>query len=106
MSDERSESRPLTETGFARALPMLGKVGQPTHSRRLEDWGMIVGIAQAALYGVAEFLIHIGVVTPKSTGIPWMTIALFFGCVLPKTLGRATAGKIWEIIASRFGGKA
>lgn len=73
-------------------------------SRRIEDWLAIAGVAQAMLYGIAEFLIHIGVVTPKSHGVPYMTIALFLGCVLPKTVGRASAGKIWEILANRFGG--
>lgn len=76
--------------------------------RSVEDVAMYVGIGQAALYGVGEFLMQIGVV-PRYTGVPYMTIALFLGCVLPKTVGRATAGRIWTVLAdtfaSRFGKK-
>jgi hypothetical protein len=75
-----------------------------TAGRNIENWLALAGVLQAMLYGLAEFLIHIGLATPKSCGIPYMTITLFLGCVLPKTIGRATAGKVWEAIANR--GKA
>lgn len=77
---------------------------QPKVSRKIEDWLALAGVGQAMLYGLAEFLIHMGIVK-GSDRIPWMTMALFLGCVLPKTVGRATAGKVWEAIANRFGRK-
>jgi hypothetical protein len=76
-------------------------------SRRIENALALVGIAQAALYGTIEALKEAGwQMGPCQTngGIPWVTLAVFVGCVLPKTLGRATAGKIWEKIPL-IGGK-
>lgn len=74
--------------------------GVRTFSRQLEDAAFIVAIVIAALFGVGEFLIHIGIVTPpEHRDFPYMTLILFVGCVLPKYLGRATMGQIWIIIA-------
>lgn len=68
-------------------------------SRRVEDALAIVGILQAVAYGTVESLAaagwRFGACAP-ATGFPWITAIIFLGCVLPKTLGRATAGKIWE----------
>lgn len=77
---------------------------QANKSRKLEDYALIVGIAQAGFYGFIEaivyFLQSIDVIPVKGHPIPYMTIALFLGCILPKTVGRATAGKIWTGLGS------
>lgn len=84
-------------------------IGSSRRSRLLEDIAFIVGIAIAVLYAIGEFLTSMGwcikTCNPHA-GVPWMTVVLFAGCVLPKTLGRATAGKVWDAIASRVKGGA
>jgi phenylacetate-coenzyme A ligase PaaK-like adenylate-forming protein len=73
-------------------------------SRRIEDALAIAGILQAGLYGTLEALASVGWRLGEcaaDTGLPWVTLAILFACVLPKTLGRATAGRIWEVIANR-----
>lgn len=73
-------------------------------SRWIENVLAIVGIAQAALYGTMEALARGGFLThSEHAGFPWVTIIIFAGCVLPKTLGRATAGRVWDALASKVG---
>lgn len=38
-----------------------------------------------------------------SNGIPWGVVILVGACVLPKTVGRATAGRVWDVVAGRIG---
>jgi len=66
--------------------------------RWLEDIGFIVGIANATLYTLG---IKLGPANPET----WAVVALNATLIAPKMLGRATAGRIWDNIASRFGGK-
>lgn len=69
--------------------------------RKVEDTALYVALAIAGLYGLAGAIVFVaislGLVTPKT--VPWTILAiplvLFLGCILPKTVGRATAGKIW-----------
>lgn len=78
-------------------------------SRHIENALAIAGILQALLYGTLEALRHAGISFGKcepADGIPWVTVMIFAGCVAPKTLGRATAGKVWDVVAGRFGGKS
>lgn len=71
-------------------------------SRWVEDSLAVVGIAQAALYGTMEALARGGFLKhAEHPGFPWVTVIIFAGCVLPKTLGRATAGRVWDAIAKR-----
>lgn len=77
-------------------------------SRFLEDFAFVVAILQAIGYGVAEMLGEQGVRLGRceaNEGFPYVTIVLFLGCVAPKMLGRATAGKIWERIPFLGGSK-
>lgn len=67
--------------------------------RNVEDIAMYVGLVQAALYGFVEALVFLlrslGKIPDGPHPFPWVTMALFLGCILPKTVGRATAGRIW-----------
>ena len=97
---------PLSETGVERKIADVLK-GQNGRSRWLEDAAFVVAIMQAVGYGVAEMLGELGVrfgACEVSTGFPYITVIVFLGCVAPKMLGRATAGKIWERIPF-LGGK-
>lgn len=68
--------------------------------RALEDYGFMLALGIAALYGVGEFLIDMGLVDPPAQRrVPWVTLILFIGCVAPKTVGRATMGQVWVILA-------
>lgn len=93
------------KSGLQRAVAF---VAHPTTSRGIENWLAGAGIVQAAFYGVAEGLarlgVHVGSKEPD-TSFPWITVIIFVGCVLPKTVGRATSGKLLGAIASRFGGR-
>lgn len=74
-------------------------------SRFIEDFLAIVGILMAVFYGAMEALARGGFVTHNEhAGFPWITAIVFLGCVLPKTVGRMTAGKVWEAIGSRVRG--
>lgn len=74
-------------------------------ARGVEDYGMYVGLAIAALYGLSEAVVYtatsLGLVPePGETRVPWITVILFVGCVLPKTIGRVTTGKVWVTLAT------
>lgn len=79
-------------------------------SRSLENWGFGVGISIMALYVIAAEIIPATMASfgkcpePKGHPIPWGVILLVGACVLPKTLGRVTTGKIWlTALAQRAG---
>lgn len=40
---------------------------------------------------------------PTNADVPWGVVIVVGALVLPKTVGRATAGKVWEGIATRLG---
>lgn len=80
----------------------------PRH-RHIEDIGFLVAIAMTLLYGLAETARRIGLChgdCSKDPGIPWVTLTMAFMCILPKMLGRVTAGRVWEVVGARFGGKS
>jgi len=80
-------------------------------SRNIEDGLAIAGIIVGALYVVAvEIFPHACYSSgfceraPVAQPFPWIVFCVIAACVLPKTVGRATAGKVWEIIGSRIPG--
>lgn len=93
-------SDPLTKTAVGRMIGDELDDRLKRRGRAVEDYGMMVALAIAALYGVGEFLIDIGVVTPPAERrIPWVTLTLCLLCILPKTIGRKTGGQVWLRIA-------
>lgn len=99
----------LTKTGVERMIDAefderMMKVQRA--ARKAEDRGFYVALGIAGLYGTAEVLIYtlvsLGKVTPVDAPVPWLTLALFVGCIIPKILGRATGGQIWIILANGF----
>lgn len=93
-------------TGIAEQVAVKLEQRSPA-SRHIENALAVAGIAQALLYGTLESLAHSGIrfgTCESPSGIPWITVMIFMGCVAPKTLGRATAGKLWEKIPI-IGGK-
>lgn len=76
-------------------------------SRLIEDVGFVVGLVLASVYCLAEALARVGFRLGTSepiTGVPWVTLAIVFLCIAPKMIGRVSAGRAWEFIASRVGG--
>lgn len=80
-------------------------------SRAVEDFLAILGGLIVAGYVVTvEMLPQICytmgkcLVEHRSSGVPWGVLVLVAACVLPKTLGRVSAGKVWEILGSRLPG--
>lgn len=75
-----------------------------TRSRILEDVGFAAAIALGLLYGIAEALARIGLYVgdkAPDTSFPWGLLIVMSIMAAPKTLGRATAGRIWDVIAGR-----
>ena len=75
--------------------------------RAVEAVSFILGVLILAAYGLSEVLVHLGwKLGPHSdTTFPWGQIIVGALLVAPKMLGRATAGKIWDAIGQKFGGK-
>ena len=95
-----------THPRFCRCAPCRAE-----RHRYVEDRALYVALAIAALYGVGEFLIDVGLVDPPATRrIPWVTLVLCFLCVAPKMIGRATTGRAWLTLAGglakRLSGKS
>jgi hypothetical protein len=87
-------------SGGASLCPTCGDDRRRDSGRRVENLGMYVGLAIAALYAIGEFLLQVGIVRPaQNHGVPWVTLLLVTLCVAPKTIGKATAGRAWVIVA-------
>lgn len=75
--------------------------------RRAENIGFYVAITIAALLGLVEIADRAGILPNAETGsFPWGVVLLQVMLVLPKTLGRATAGKVWDALAGALERKA
>lgn len=76
-------------------------------SRTLEDWGFGIGLGLMTLFGLAETAVYIAVsfsLVPRvDAPHPWILILFAFLAVLPKYMGRATAGQVWVILAKAIG---
>lgn len=99
----------LSDTQVERVVERFQHKPAAKGSRFIEDALAIAGIIQAMVYGTLEALRHSGVAFGKceaASGFPWVTISILALCVAPKTLGRATAGRIWDRIAPSIGGKS
>lgn len=81
-------------------------------SRWIENGLAVVGILLGAVYVVGvEVYPHVcysaALCTnpPQPHEFPWIVALVIAACVAPKTIGRASAGRVWEAIAARFGSK-
>lgn len=77
--------------------------------RVAEDAGMWAAIVVGALSAGVKLWVYLVCSTMRechsaNAGFPWETGALMLLLILPKTVGRATAGKVWETIAGKWGG--
>lgn len=75
------------------------------HSRLIEDVGFLVAVLLVGAYGAVEVGVHAGLLHPEvhDHSIPWPMVIGVGALILPKTLGRASAGRIWGIALTRFG---
>ena len=80
-----------------------------THpSRYIEDAGMIAAIGIGTIFSLVKISVYAycsiragcAIYQP---GFPTEFWLLMLVLVLPKTIGRASAGKVWEILANRGG---
>lgn len=78
-----------------------------TRSRLIEDLGFVVAVLIGGLYAGVEALVAGGILKTDclERAFPWGVTMVIAALALPKTLGRSTAGRVWEIIAGLFGGK-
>lgn len=77
--------------------------------RRAENTLAYAGAGQALFAGLMESLVRAGVRLgdgPAEAGIPWVNLAILVICVMPKTVGRATAGRAIDAVSSRFGARS
>ena len=75
--------------------------------RYIENWlAGLGGLIAAAYVILVEVLPHSGLVSCQTPsihpGFPWGVVIICSIMVAPKTLGRATAGKVWEVVARRL----
>ena len=97
MSDPIPQGRPSSR--YAAERGGIGRLG--------EDVGMWLALGLGTLRGISE-LAHEWIamfvpLRPHTHGIPWAFLGIFFGCLIPKTLGVVTAGEIWKSIGSGLG---
>jgi len=72
----------------------------PVH-RWVENGLAVLGGLVLAATAVAEaWQIYQGNVS--GFHVPWANVLVGLALVVPKTIGRATAGQIWSIVAERF----
>jgi len=76
--------------------------------RFAEDVGMWAAILVGGASAGVKLWVYLVCSTMKechtaSAGFPWETGALMLLLILPKTVGRASAGKVWEILAGKLG---
>ena len=82
------------------------EVKQPnSFSRKVEDGGLLLCVVMFGLWMLTAVLKNAGyIVGPCKNlvaGFPWEFIASGAFLALPKIVGRATAGRIWERLAGR-----
>lgn len=78
-----------------------------TLSRKLEDIGLLVGILLGLLYGLTEVYLHVYCARhacQSGAGFPVGFAIVVLACVLPKTIGRATTGKLWTAVIDKWTG--
>lgn len=68
--------------------------------RWLENLAFLAGIGIAVRYGLAESD-AVALCTAATRPIPWGLFAIIGVCLLPKMLGRETAGRVWGAVADR-----
>jgi len=71
-------------------------------SRKVEDAGFAAAILLVTLWCLVAIAKSAGVlVGPLNQGFPWEFVILCAVLVVPKTVGRATAGRIWDKLPGR-----
>jgi hypothetical protein len=86
--------------------------GHMKTGRMIENFLVLVGALQITLAASLESLTHAGVKLgscvefggPWYNHVPWFNLVVLLVCILPKTIGRATAGKVWETLANKVPG--
>lgn len=73
-------------------------MSQP-HSRLLEDVGFLSAVGLGLFAGIREAL------TTVERPFPWALLIVMAVLAAPKTLGRMTAGRVWDRISSVLPGK-
>jgi hypothetical protein len=98
--------------------PPPGKVKQTTtvetsvvqpnaFSRKVEDGGLLICVVMFGLWMLTAVLKNAGYIVGPcknlSSGFPWEFLVSGAMLALPKIVGRATAGRVWEKLAGRGG---
>jgi hypothetical protein len=79
-----------------------------TRSRILEDVGFGAAILLGVIYGVAEALARVGVRIGEhapDASFPWGLLIVMAVLAAPKTVGRASAGRVWDAVAGMLPGR-
>lgn len=72
-------------------------------SRKLEDYGFLAAVLTGTGYAVVEMIARLKGI--PETGFPWGMLIMQGVMALPKMVGRVSAGKFWEAVASKAGTK-
>lgn len=80
-----------------------------SRSRLLEDVSFVLGVLVAVSFAAAEIAlklgVHLGECSHTDSGTPWGLLVIAGILIAPKTLGRATAGKVWQAVGERIAGR-
>lgn len=80
---------------------------QQRKGRKIENIGFYAAVFVGTLYALAETVTHVGVTFGKgdhNDSFPWGVLIMVVTFSLPKILGRATAGRIWEKVGDSLPG--
>ena len=76
-------------------------------SRKVEDGGLLICVLMFGLWMLTAVLKNAGYIVGPcknlSSGFPWEFLVSGAMLALPKIIGRATAGRVWEKLAGRGG---
>lgn len=74
-------------------------------SRKVEDGGLLICVVMFGLWMLTAVLKNAGYIVGPcknlSSGFPWEFLVSGAMLALPKIVGRATAGRVWEKLAGR-----
>lgn len=84
------------------------KVEAPnSFSRKVEDGGLLICVVMFGLWMLTAVMKNAGyIIGPcrdHQSGFPWEFLVSGAMLALPKIVGRATAGRVWEKLAGRGG---
>jgi len=98
----------VTKTTTEKVSVEPAKPPPSSFSRKVEDGGLLICVVMFGLWMLTAVMKNAGYIVGPcknlSSGFPWEFLVSGAMLALPKIVGRATAGRVWEKLAGRGGG--